>query len=793
MAQRVVQGAPAIRIGSRLLGPAIRAWSRRTMIPKAGSHALPGLTAPVRVDFDDHGVPHVDASTDADAFRAIGFVHALDRWFQMDLLRRVLRGRLSAVLGDRPLGAAALPPLGPDRRTSDADHLMRVLGLERAARGVWATAEDEGRSLLRAYVQGVNRGVRLLARRKPLEHRLLRMPIQPWTPIDSIVVAKGMALGLSFKWRSGVTYAAVAKALEDKPQHLAGILPEVPEAYALGMVRLVDQQVQGALAFGAFQMGAVGSNAWIVGGDRTRGGLPILASDPHLELSLPSIWYLASIRGARYGSVGCTLPGVPGVVIGRTRGVAWGVTNGMVDDADFWVEELDAGERRYKVDGDWRPLKVETQPIHRRRAAPRMIRLRRTHRGALFSDAFPGYEGPPLSLRFSFHEPAREMETFLALGRAQTAEEALASADEYVAPAQNLLVADTRGGAGYRLMGRVPLRTMHGHPALPRDGTTTKSDWLGWIPQEEMPACRVARDEVFVSANQAPVAGTYPHYISHLYEPDHRAVRIHELLASSSDHTQDDVLAQQLDATDVAHRWFRKVVLLPHAEAVRRNRPVHAPLIDRLLTWAGDENVDARGGPLFFLTYHHLARRTFARALGPELMRRWLGQMNLVDDVLRRAFSDEDSVWAPPNVRATLLTEALDDVSADLGRRGLGPDSPWGDFHRLLLKHPAGAFGPVAGIFNRGPFPVRGGPYTPSSGQFFQNKPGPMVVGASYRHVVDLADPDGGQMITFGGQSGYVGSPHYDDLTERWLANDGLPMRIDARPERATRLSLLPG
>jgi penicillin amidase len=775
----------------RAAAPALRAASRAAILPGDGTLRLAGLSGPAEVRFDEHGIPHVRAATDADAFRLQGWCHARDRYFQMDMLRRVLRGGLGEVVGERPIGSLALPPFGQDATTVDADRLMRVLDLPGAARRVWARGGAEGRALLRAYVQGVNAAVAQQRRRRPLEYRLLRLPLEPWRPLDSILVAKGLALGLSFKWRSSPVFAAVAERLRDDPRALAAVLPPVPGAGALAITRCVAEGLGRALRF-VPAAPPTGSNAWLVGGGRTRGGRPIVASDPHLELSLPGIWYLASLRGSRYRAVGCSLPGLPGVVVGRTPSVAWALTNAMLDDCDLWLEELDATGTRYRVDGRWRSLGRRVHEIRRRGAAPVYATVRRTHRGPLLGDAFPDEATPPLSLRLALHEATPDMEAFLGLGRARDVGEALSALEGYGAPAQNLLVADTAGRAHYRLVGQVPRRALDAHPALPRDGTTSASDWQGFAAGAELPHLEVEPRGQVVSANHPPVQGDYPLYLSHLYEPDYRAERIAALLDGRDDLDAEAMRRVQADARSVAATRFRAGVLAPHADAVRRLRPTLGPLLDVMLGWEGDERAGARGPVAWHLAYHHLALRVFAPRLGAELVRHWMGVINLVDEALQRAFEDEASPWAPPAERAALLCAALEDTARDLQARGLQPDAPWGSLHVLALRHPLGRAAVLAPAFDRGPWPLDGGPYSVVSGQYVHVRPGPVVTGPSYRHVVDLAEPEAARMVTFGGQSGHVGSPHYDDLTPLWLAQETVPMRLEEPPAGGSRLAVLP-
>ncbi len=776
-----------------LAGAAVRTLSRASA-PRPARLRVPGLSAGTTVRFDDHGVPHVRAASEADAVRALGVCHALDRFFQMDMTRRVLSGRLAETVGEKDLGGNGLPPLSKGT-TLDVDRLFRVLDLRRAARAALDAATPDERALLEAYVDGANAVVRRLSWATSLDHRLLRLPLTPWTAEDACLLAKGMALGLSFKWRSGPVFAAIADALRERTDALAAILPRSPGRRDPGIARYVAETrgLAGALSAVGWEAPLAGSNSFVVGAGRSASGAPILANDPHLALSLPSVWYLASVSGGPYAAVGATMAGVPGVVIGRTPTVAWGLTNVQLDDADLFREEVDGTGTRYRVDGVWRDLRVETQELRRRGRGPVMFRLRRTHRGPLLSDAFAGAEGRPLSLRLMLHETLRDMPTFLRLGRARTAEDVERAAEGYGSPAQNLVFATTEGEAGYRFLGRVPLRPPGPHPALPRDGTVSSSDWVGEVPVDELPRFRIRRDGDVVTANQPTVGPEFPYYLSHLYEPGYRAARIRELLAGRTGLTPRDLAAIQLDAKSLAAEAFRQAVLLPCADAIRASRPPAVPLLDRLLAASGEEGVDTVGPALLHLTYFRLAEKVFAPALGEDLVHRWMACVNLMDAPLLEAFTDPAGVWVKPAVRATKLGEALEEAARDLAALGLPTDARWGDVHTLTIRHALSAAPLVGPAYTLGPFRVPGGPYTVSAGQYLHDRPCAMAVGASYRQVVDLADPEGsGRMITFAGQSGHVGSKHYADLQALWLRGETLPMRLSTWPERGRDLRLEP-
>ena len=748
----------------------------------------------MRIDYDRAGVPHIEASTDADAFAALGVCHALDRAFQMDLLRHVLSGRLSELVGEKPLGANPHPPFLGARTSLHADQLLRVLGLRRAAQAVWDEADAPSRRLLRAYVGGVNAAfLGPLRRNRPLEHRILRTRLRPWTPVDAILMAKGMSLGLSFIWRTTPVFAAIAERLRGLPEHLAALMPQPPAKDARALLTCVRDTAGELLAYLPTATPPAGSNAMVVGASRSATGLPLLASDPHLGLSFPSVWYLASVRGASVRAVGATLPGLPGVVLGRNEHLAWGLTNAMLDDGDLWWEDVDDHGATYRVDGRQRPLVVRSETLRTRGGAPRVVRVRHTHRGPLLTDAFPGYTGRAASLRLVLHTPTPDLQCFLGLVQATSVAEAQAAMEPFGSPAQNLVLADNQGASAYRMIGKVPERPPGYSPGLPLDGTRSDTDWLGWVGSEAIPQAGVPADTVFVTANDPHVAAPLPFHLSHLYEPSYRAERIRARLRAPDQLRAEDLRAAQLDVLDLAFVRFREAVLLPYVEGVRASRPHVGPLVDRLMTWDGQETPSARGAVVWHLLYHHLIRQVFSARLGEPLTTRWMSQVNVVDEALHRAFADETSPWAPPHQREALLARAFDDVHRDLRVRGWTADVSWGTFHTLTLRHALAGVPWIGEAFRRPALPMRGGPYTVHSGQYDHGAPGPMGVGPSYRHVVDLAQPGRSRMITYGGQSGNPGSPHYDDLTARWCANRGLPMRL-ARPAHCERtLMLRPG
>ena len=802
--------------GGRLVKMLVDGWGRRSPWPRQECVPLRGLSQRVRVLRDNYGVAHIRASTDGDAMRAQGYCHALDRYLQMDLLRRVLRGRLAATIGDRQVAL----PFARGGSSVDSDRFMQSIGLAASATSSFYVLGEDAQGLLRAYAEGVNAAGGQLARVPSPSMRLLRIRFKPWTPEDCLLIGKAMALMLSFKWRTAQVFHGIEERLRGDSKRLRELLPRAEDFGDEAMLRLETWARSDGPIYLPRHAPMRGSNAFMVGAARSASGAPILANDPHLDLSLPSIWYLGSVHGRTYRAVGASIPGVPGIVLGRSEHVAWGVTNAMVDDADLWIEELDAAGTHYRLDDRWMRLRVETMRIERKGRGPLIYRQRYTHRGPLLSDAYGHTQAPHYSIRFAMSEPSRDVEAFLRLGRARSVDAVKQAFLDYGSPAQNFLVADAQGKAHYMLVGRVPKRAMEGagapaHPALPRDGTTRASDWTGYVAPRVLPAWDVASGDICVSANQ-PHIGSQPHganqphsasqphsahkaaahrpaaYISHLYEPAYRSWRILERLESQATHNQESLASIQMDCQSLAVRRFRSAILLPLAPVVRARVPALAPTLDRLIAWDGLETSSSTEAALWHFTYHHLVRRTFGARLGTYALERWMGSINLVDAALFRAFASNNSAWVPVDVRATLFAEALNDARAALVASFGTTRVRWGEVHELTLHHPASSTPWTRRAYARGPYEVAGGPFSVCSGQYSHIRPARVYGGASLRFVVDLAQPEHGRMIMPGGQSERPGSRHYNDMTARWLINDGIAMRLRDEPEEGSAWTLTP-
>ena len=502
-----------------------------------GTLAAPGLRAPVEIVRDRWGVPHLRAGNNADLFFAQGYVHAQDRLWQMELQRRTALGQLAAIFGPVAL---------------DSDRFLRVLGFGRIAREEAAALGDPEREAVVAYCRGVNAFLAANRRRLPLEFAILRCRPRPWEPADVLSFGKVMALDLSNNWTSEIirarivaTLGATRAALLDPAWADADPLTlPADTTYSADFGAGALRAAAAAEPFAGERDGAQGSNAWVVGGARTASGGPLLANDPHLALTLPALWYENHLSGGDYAVTGASIPGTVGVTIGHNARIAWGVTNGMNDIQDLYIERFDPADRtgaRYEFRGAWEEATIvreaivvrERPPLARTRTETVAVRL--TRHGPVVSDLLPPGAGhtpdeATLALRWTALEPGRLQRAILALNRAGDWDEFRAALRDWTVPPQNFIYADGAGHIGYALGGAIPIRAQ-GDGRLPVPGWTGEWEWTGTIPPDEHPHALDPAAGLVVTANNRIVGDDYPHPLPGEWAPGYRAARIRELLA----------------------------------------------------------------------------------------------------------------------------------------------------------------------------------------------------------------------------------------------------------------------
>lgn len=762
-AGRILGGLAALA-GIVLAGAAGAVWW--TLPGQTGEVRLPGLSAPVGLAFDDRGIPTLRAASEADAHRALGWLHARDRLFQMELMRRGASGRLAEVAG--------APALRLDRFT-------RTLGLARRAEADLAALPPDTRAALEAYAAGVNARIADRGRWAAPEFLALGAP-EPWTPRDSLLWGKAMGLYLSGNWRLDLDRARLARLLP--PERLRELWPEDPGAGRpdLPPPDLAHLPEPGRLARlaarlpafpGDAPLPASASNAWAVAGARTARGAPLLASDPHLGFSAPVLWYLVRIETPGGVLAGASAPGVPFLPIGRNRDLAWGFTTTHSDVQDVFVERLEGADSYATPEGP-RPFLARDERIAVRGAPDAVLRVRETRHGPVVSDldaddATPSgpSSGTVLAVAMANLAPGDTAAAGLhALNRARSVDGARAAAALITSPPQNLMVADAAGGIAMLLTGRTPVRR-GGDGTLPAPGWDGAADWTGWVPFDALPYAGRPASGVLVNANNRVAPPDHPVFLGRDWFGDWRFARIHALLAG---HPRADAAGMAALQADPVSLLAREV--LPVLRALPRPGDAAAAAAwDRLRTWDGTVAADSAAAH----DYHAWMRRlgVLALAAGGVPAGAWEAGPEFLRFVL--APDGRGAHWCGAEGCPALAARALADSAA-------GADAPagraWGAVHAARFEHPLLRFVPGLGALTRLSAPTPGDGQTVSRGGFPGRGEAPFahVHGAGLRLVADLADGDSLLAVIGTGQSGHPLSRHWGDQLALWAAGGTAPV-----------------
>jgi penicillin amidase len=733
-------------------GGAILLWS--TLPPMSQEAHIPGLAAPAAIGFDADGIPRIQAANDTDAAAALGFVHARDRMFQMEMMRRAASGRLSEIAGP-----ATLP----------IDRVMRVLGLRPRAEADLPLLPADTRAVLDAYARGVNAWIARRGRRAAPEFLLLGAP-EPWTAVDSLLWGETMGLWLASNYRTELSRLALAGKA---PQWMIDTLwpPDTasghPEA-SLPSSRFADaaEHLMALLPRfpGPFTLPSTASNAWAVDGTHSATGAPLLAGDPHLAFGFPGIWYLARIDTPGTTLAGATAPGVPFMVLGRNRDIAWTFTTTGADTEDVFIETPIGAEERggnavgateYATPDGPHPFVSRHEIIKIRGQADQLITVRETRHGPVISD-LEGGSGPILAVSMASLKPGNMAAAGLrALNLAHSVAEAGRAAPEITAPIQNLMVADHAGIALF-VTGRVPIRRA-GDGFAPVPGADGAHDWIGWASGDQLPHVVAPVSGRLVNANERVAPPDFPVFLGRDWFGDWRARRIRELLGATDRHTPDDFTRMQLDVVSPLARD-----LLPRLLAVHADDPRTAAALGLLRTWDGSMARDLPQ-PLIFTAW--LERFVDLVLRGANIPLAYAGP--------RSEFAAY--VLSPPGARwchgdcGVMLRASLEAAVADLAAR-FGPDPAtwrWGEPHQAVFANPLLSRLPLIGRLFSFRIESPGGDTTIDRGvparESFESMHGP-----AFRAVYDLADLDRSRFVVAPGQSGNPLSSHAADFLRRW-------------------------
>jgi penicillin amidase len=740
-----------------------------TMPGSQQTASVPGLSAPVDIAYDADWIPRIRAATPQDAAAALGFLHARDRMFQLELMRRAASGRLSEIAGP-----ATLP----------LDRMMRTLGLRQHAVADLAALPPDTQAMLQAYARGVNAWIDLKGRFAAPEFLVLGAP-ERWEPTDSLLWAKTMGLWLSMNWRQELSRQALTGRVP--PEMLDQLWPRqpnmpAPDAMAKPLTRFASaaERLTSVLPHfpDPFTMPSSASNEWAVDGRHTATGAPLLAGDPHLAFSFPGIWYLARIdipartapppTSASAAPIqlparvlaGATAPGVPFLVIGRNEKIAWTFTTTGADVQDIFVE-TPAGPGEYQSPDGPKPFVVREERIKVRGQDDVVLTVRETLHGPVISD-LDRPDGPIMSVAMGNLQPGDTAAAgLLALNNAGSVQEAEAAAVQISSPVQNLLVADAKT-IGLFVTGKVPLRRAgNGSAPAPDDGS---HDWIGWAAGDQLPHSISPPSGRLVNANEPVWPRDFPIPMARDTFGDWRAKRIREMLEQSDRHTPATFAAMQTDVVDpFARQTLPALLALPNVTGTSQKA------LELLHNWDGSAVMDSPA-PLIFNAWMEAFYTSVLRHAG---LTKGLGAP--VSDFVTTVLSPAGAHWCNGDC-TPMLRDSLADAIKDLSIRfGDNPSSwRWGDAHQAVFAHPLLRSIPVLGTFATITIPSPGDDDTVDRGG--TNADFQSVHGAAYRGVYDLSDLDRSLFMITPGQSGNPFSRHARDFALRW--RDGATVTI---------------
>jgi len=767
-------------------------WLRGSLPQTAGTIAIAALHAPVEVLRDADGIVTIRAKSERDAAVALGYVHAQDRLWQMDFMRRSGAGRLSEVLGE------------PTRRL---DRFLRTLGLYRTAEANLAHVSPELRALLDAYAAGVNAFIADPGGPLPPEFQLLRYAPEPWRPADSLVWGRLMALELSGNWREELLRARLARRLT--PEQIAFLWPGYPAGAPTAIRRLTALEPTALRRLAAVLPWRLApkdaSNAWVLAGSLTASGRPVLANDPHLALTAPGVWYLARIETPDGVLAGATAPGVPFLIAGRNARIAWGFTTTHSDTQDLFVERLvDGHPELYETPDGPRPFATREETIAVRGAEPERFTLRTSRHGPVLSDALPaGDAAVPENSVLALAWPAlapddRTAEALYRINRAQDWDEFRAALKDFHSPQQNIVYADTGGTIGFVAPARVPIRK-RGDGRAPVPGWSGAYDWSGYIPFDDLPMERNPPDGRVVTANNKVVPDGYRYLLTADWPEPYRAERILQLLDDEAPDTTPGAYAAGAAADmqqDVASLPARE--LLPLLLAIQPTTDRGREAVALLRDWDGTMDRDSAAPLVYYAWLRALDRALLADELGDDFADFEHPKAELLLRILREGTVWCDDVTTAPTEDckteiAASLESALNELALRFGRPAYR--LRWGEAHQARFHHPVLSRIP---LFDR----IFGYAVETPGGDYTVNRAGVRLAGSDdglfedihgpgYRAVYDLADLDNSRFMIATGQSGNPLSPHYGDLAVRWRDGHYVKLVGDATVG-ARRLRLTP-
>jgi penicillin G amidase len=752
-------------------------YLKSTLPDYEGTLSIQGIENKVEIIRDSFGMPHIYAESDNDAYFALGFSMAQDRMFHMDLVRRAARGQLSEIMGVSML---------------KTDKFFRTITAGKDVEEIANQYPQEIRDAGDAFAAGVNYYLENHSGALPVEFTILGYKPKPWKFSDGVAVHYFMAWDLNGAFSVELLHAAAVQrvgkelASEIFPDYPNGYPNIIPEGSAmldfLKTINIVrkDLGVEGGGA----------SNSWVISGKKSTTGQPILSNDPHLGHGLPGIWYEAHVVTPNVNVSGSHLPGIPYVVIGANEHTAWGFTNVMADDADFYVEKLNPeNPDQYEFEGKWENMRIKNEVIKIKGEEDLNLSIRLTRHGPVI-DMVNQYassqaKNTSITMHWSAYEVLKGLKGFKIMNHAKTISDFKTAADYFKCPGQNWVFADDQGGIGYWAAVGIPIRKGF-DGSLPVNGWEGDKEWQGYVPTSEQPHLINPERGWIATANNRHVGPEYPYPISHYYATPDRFVRITEMLTEKEKLGVADFEKMLGDFKMIqAEEWVP--VIIDHLKRSDLT-PLQQEALSSLEQWDFNAHVDSVQASIFHAFLNAMVENTFKNRLGDDLYGQYIKNAYVVMNTLRDMINKKGSIWFDDpetaeveSIGQTIQKSFGEGIAYLEGKLGSDiEDWKWGKLHTITLKHPFGKASDLMGYFmNIGPYPIGGSLATVNPQPYRLNDPWSVNHGASLRYIIDFADRSNSKRVIPAGNSGNFMSPHYDDQAELWRTGKFRPFVLD--------------
>ena len=763
-----------------------------------GLKTVNGISSEVEIYRDSFAVPYIIAKTEFDAAFSMGYVHAQERLFQMDITRRAGEGRLSEILGGE-----AIP----------FDKMFRTIGVYKSVLDNYDKLNLLTKKYLEAYANGVNAFITDADGNFTFEFDILGYDPYPWKPEHSLVIAKLMAWELNISWWTDVAFShlvqklgaeKVKEILPDYDENAPTIIPDELEnlTAVTSDFYKVDKKFREFMGFVGTH---IGSNSWVVNAEKSASGKVLVANDPHLAFQAPGKFLFAVVRSDEWNAEGFSIPGLPVFIIGKNQNISWGLTNVMTDDADFYVEKLDSPRTKYLLNNNWNDLEIRKDTIIVKDSSNVEIEIRSTHRGPIISDIHTynvlfknDYQNrADMSMRWTALDLTDEIFAAISINKAANWKEFKTGLEYFIAPGQNFIYGDKEGNIGYVCATKLPMRESYS-PTLIYDGTTDRYDWKGFVPYDKMPKLFNPSQNYIASANNKTIKN-FPYHISNIWEPSSRIDRIKELLNSKENHSLEDFKKYQLDFYSYYAKDITNYILGAFKNVSIKDDNLKMAL-ELLAKWDFMMDKRSQTPAIYLVFYQNLMKNIFLDEMGEELFKEYIFIANVPYRKIQEMLKENNSEWwndintSEVENRDYIIRKSLTDALTELENK-FGSDIAnwqWMNLHSVTFKHPFSNAGPILGhVLDIGPFPIGGDGTTIFNTEYSFTEPFENKLGPAMRFLFDFSKPDELYFIMATGQSGYFLSDHYDDMTQYWLEGNYIKLNINTSDIHERGYSLL--